>query len=124
MVATYDWDLFGAKKTDLITAYIERKNEIYNPCYNQADFSCFWIFCVETVYIQLMNEMLVARRICQDKKLDGVKWDHEHRYWFQPISKFDKNKYILKLIKTKNISKSQQNQRINSIKFNYEKVLG
>lgn len=34
------------------------------------------------------------------------------------------NKYILDLIKTKNISPSQQNQRINAIKFYYEKILG
>jgi len=34
------------------------------------------------------------------------------------------NNYILELIKTKNISRSQQNQRINAIKFYYEKVLG
>lgn len=36
----------------------------------------------------------------------------------------DINKYILGLIKKKNISASQQNQRINSIKFYYERVLG
>jgi len=34
------------------------------------------------------------------------------------------NDYIHKLIQVKNISKSQQNQRINAIKFYYEKVLG
>ena len=34
------------------------------------------------------------------------------------------NDYILKLIREKDISGSQQNQRINSIKFYYEKVLG
>jgi len=34
------------------------------------------------------------------------------------------NTYILNLIKLKNISTSQQNQRINAIKFYYEKVLG
>jgi len=34
------------------------------------------------------------------------------------------NKYILGLIKEKDISTSQQNQRINAIKFYYEKVLG
>lgn len=33
------------------------------------------------------------------------------------------NKYILELIESKSISASQQNQRINSIKFYYEKVL-
>jgi len=36
----------------------------------------------------------------------------------------DINRYLLQLIKEKNISSSQQNQRINSIKFYYEKVLG
>ena len=34
------------------------------------------------------------------------------------------NSYILDLIKSKNISISQQNQRKNAIKFYYEKVLG
>ena len=34
------------------------------------------------------------------------------------------NEYILELIKSKNISISQQNQRINAIKFYYEKMLG
>lgn len=34
------------------------------------------------------------------------------------------NGYILELIRNKNISASQQNQRINAIKFYYEKVLG
>ncbi len=40
------------------------------------------------------------------------------------ISKEEINHYILQLIKAKNISTSQQNQRINAIKFYYEKVLG
>jgi site-specific recombinase XerD len=34
------------------------------------------------------------------------------------------NLYILDLIKSKNISASQQNQRINAVKFYFEKVLG
>ncbi len=34
------------------------------------------------------------------------------------------NSYILDLIKSKNISISQQNQRINAIKFYYEKNIG
>lgn len=38
MVATHDWDLFGAKKAGLSTAYIKRKEEIYYPYYLQADF--------------------------------------------------------------------------------------
>ncbi len=43
------------------------------------------------------------------------------------LAKIDKeeiNAYILRLIREKNISASQQNQRINAIKFYYEKVLG
>lgn len=40
------------------------------------------------------------------------------------ISKDEIDHYILDLIRTKNISPSQQNQRINAIKFYYEKVLG
>jgi 2-haloacid dehalogenase len=39
MVATHDWDLFGAKKAGLSTAYIKRKEQIYHPFYLQADFS-------------------------------------------------------------------------------------
>ena len=40
------------------------------------------------------------------------------------ITKEEINEYILRLIKENDISPSQQNQRINSIKFFYEKVLG
>lgn len=40
------------------------------------------------------------------------------------ISPEEINAYILKLIRKKGISSSQQNQRINAIKFYYEKVLG
>lgn len=42
----------------------------------------------------------------------------------QEILKDDINAYILRLIQERNISPSQQNQRINAIKFYYEKVLG
>ncbi len=41
----------------------------------------------------------------------------------QYITKEEINAYILKLIQEKDISSSQQNQRINAIKFYYEKVL-
>ncbi|WP_372751986.1 tyrosine-type recombinase/integrase [Labilibaculum sp.] len=40
------------------------------------------------------------------------------------ISAEETNAYILELIRLKNISVSQQNQRINAIKFYFEKVLG
>jgi len=37
MVATHDWDLYGAKKAGLQTAYVKRKEELYHPMYAQAD---------------------------------------------------------------------------------------
>lgn len=47
----------------------------------------------------------------ENKNLDGVTTDQI-------------NSYILELIKLKDVSISQHNQRINAIKFYYEKVLG
>ena len=38
MVATHDWDLFGAKKAGLTTAYIKRKEVLYHTFYLEADF--------------------------------------------------------------------------------------
>ena len=46
------------------------------------------------------------------------------KYDLTKVSKDQINRYILWLIREKNISASQQNQRINAIKFYYEKVLG
>lgn len=37
MIATHDWDLFGAKKAGLKTGYVKRKNIIFNPYYPQPD---------------------------------------------------------------------------------------
>ncbi len=45
-------------------------------------------------------------------------------YGVEQISNIQINEYILTLIKSRNISISQQNQRINAIKFYYEKVCG
>lgn len=42
----------------------------------------------------------------------------------EDVSVDDINAYLLHLIKTRHISKSQQNQRVSAIKFYYEKVLG
>ncbi|UJF16038.1 haloacid dehalogenase type II [Jeotgalibaca sp. MA1X17-3] len=39
MVATHDWDLFGAKKVGLVTAYIKRKEDQYNPYCLKPDLS-------------------------------------------------------------------------------------
>ncbi|WP_461206798.1 haloacid dehalogenase type II [Clostridium sp. DL1XJH146] len=37
MVASHDWDLFGAKKVGLKTAYIKRKEVIFNPYFKHPD---------------------------------------------------------------------------------------
>ena len=50
--------------------------------------------------------------------------DYFSDYNLKLISKDQINSYILELINSRNISPSQQNQRINAIKFYYEKVLG
>ena len=47
-----------------------------------------------------------------------------HNRDLKVIAKEEVNDYLLHLIKTRRISISQQNQRINAIKFYYEKVLG
>lgn len=39
MVASHDWDLFGARRAGLKTAYIKRKNEIFNPYYARPDIA-------------------------------------------------------------------------------------
>ena len=51
MVATHDWDLFGAKKEGFTTAYIKRKKEILNPYYLQPDIN-------KTSLIELVQEII------------------------------------------------------------------
>jgi len=51
MVATHDWDLYGAKKAGLKTAYIERKKTLFNPYYLQPDMS-------KTNLVELVQEIV------------------------------------------------------------------
>jgi len=51
MVASHDWDLFGAKKAGLKTACIERKKEIFNPYYFPADI-------YKTDLVELVREII------------------------------------------------------------------
>jgi 2-haloacid dehalogenase len=51
MVASHDWDLFGAKKVGFTTAYIQRKKEIFNPYYPKPDIN-------KTDLIQLVQEII------------------------------------------------------------------
>ena len=55
------------------------------------------------------------------KREDFFRAFHDRK--LEEISHGEINDYILELIKENRISRSQQNQRINAIKFYYEKVI-
>jgi len=50
--------------------------------------------------------------------------DYFNRKNIEELTTSDINRYILELIQKQNMSVSQQNQRINAIKFYFEKILG
>ena len=74
-------------------------------------------------------EMLIRKRYSQNTIKTYVSYmrsfmeEFSHRN-LGSITTPEINRYISKLIHTRDISASQQNQRINAIKFYYEKVLG
>lgn len=74
-------------------------------------------------------EKLIQKRYSQNTIKTYVSYMRSFREEFSnreldSITTQEINAYILKLIQIRAISKSQQNQRINAIKFYYEKVLG
>ena len=75
------------------------------------------------------RELLVRRRYSESTIKSYTNYFRQYMLYFRKqglksITCQQINSYILQLIKTKAISSSQQNQRINAIKFYYEKVLG
>lgn len=74
-------------------------------------------------------DMLDQRRYSDNTKATYVNYFKDYIRYFngqnlEEIPLNDINSYILSLIRDNKISASQQNQRINAIKFYYEKVLG
>ncbi len=74
-------------------------------------------------------ELLLRRRYSQSTINTYTNYFLQFMQYFQnqdltPITHNQINAYILELIESGRISASQQNQRINAIKFYYEKVLG
>lgn len=74
-------------------------------------------------------ELLKQKRYSANTIKTYTAYFRDYKHYFQgrnlaEISLIEINQYILSLIETANISGSEQNQRINSIKFYYEKVLG
>lgn len=77
----------------------------------------------------LYYDILDQKRYSDSTKATYTNYFEDYIRYFQgrsidSITIEEINGYILKLIREQNISSSQQNQRINSIKFYYEKVLG
>ena len=75
------------------------------------------------------HEMLIQKRYSENTIRTYTAYFKDFLYHFsgRDINKIELqeiNTYILTLIQTSNISGSEQNQRINAIKFYYEKVLG
>jgi len=73
-------------------------------------------------------EVLIRKRYSQNTIKTYMSYmksfmEEFHDVALESITTQQINNYILKLIRTKGISPSQQNQRINAIKFYYEKVL-
>ena len=74
-------------------------------------------------------ELLLRKRYSQSTITSYSKYFMDFLKYFveedlKAISYTQINSYLLEMIQNKNISISQQNQRINAIKFYYEKVLG
>ena len=87
---------------------------------------------VENIKVEIPEaylDLLVQKRYSKNTIAIYHTYFRDYMAYFQDkdlknIDKDEINKYILKLIRKKEISPSQQNQRINAIKFYYEKVLG
>jgi site-specific recombinase XerD len=80
---------------------------------------------VPSAYIDLLEQ----KRYSESTRASYVYYFRDFLQYFkgretESIAVSDINAYILELIREKKISGSQQNQRINAIKFYYEKVLG
>ena len=78
---------------------------------------------------QAYLDLLEQRRYSKNTKETYTNYFEDFIRYFpdrqlDSISVQEINDYILRLIQEKNISPSQQNQRINAIKFYYDKVLG
>lgn len=77
-----------------------------------------------TGYLNLLDQ----KRYSENTKAIYLNYFGDYMRYFsksvlEEITTEEINAYLLELIRTKNISASQQNQRINAIKFYYEKVL-
>ncbi|KQC12099.1 MAG: integrase [Desulfuromonas sp. SDB] len=83
--------------------------------------------------IEKYKNLLIQKRYSKNTIKTYCNYFKDFLNYFEVLNEVEKiqdvttsqiNSYILELINTKNISASQQNQRINAIKFYYEKILG
>lgn len=83
----------------------------------------------QVIIPQAYTDLLNQKRYAENTKAIYQHYFADYMRYFEEkdlkeISKEEINTYILELIREKHISASQQNQRINAVKFYYEKVLG
>lgn len=96
-----------------------------NPDKQQKDYRHRLTIQIPIAYTEKLNQ----KRYSNSSKQTYTSYFKDYMHYFEghvldDISTKEMNQYILKLIKENDISGSEQNQRINAIKFYYEKVLG
>ena len=104
---------------DYSSLKISQKNKTIKQSKNQSNLN------LPKSYLDMLDQ----RRYSENTKSIYVSYFKDFIRYFEnrnleKINVSEINNYILGLIRKNNISTSQQNQRINAIKFYYEKVLG
>ena len=121
-------DFFAALREDAFVDYSALSKKKRSGS-NSADKPLKQEFCPEIPLPEGYLELLKQKRYSESTIKTYTHYFREFRRYFEgrklnDITTEEINAYILELIETKGISNSQQNQRINAIKFFYEKVLG
>ena len=124
-----DFDLHTVFSTLKKVAYIDysslKRESITQPIVQQINkMQRLKVELPEAYY-----DMLDQKRYSESTKSTYINYFEDYLRYFREqslndISTEQINKYLLELIRKNKISDSQQNQRINAIKFYYEKVIG
>ena len=103
-------------------AMIEISN-IPDPLDHKSHKTCSKV--IPEGYLRLLQQKRYSKSTIRTY-ISYFKQFQDYFYNFNPdeVSEYQINSYILELVNQNGISTSQQNQRINAIKFYYEKVLG
>lgn len=135
----FEWDIVNLLRTFSNAVYIATdkrwyiKKELFNYTPLLQLFGSKYEIDTDGLHLHLAvpetyKAVLKRKRYSPNTINTYTKYFEDFRNYFSDreladIKPDEINKYILELIESKNISTSQQNQRINSIKFYFEKVL-